>query len=232
MLKFSLGLHNHKLRILANHLMIPYSHIVSFDLPAGYTCPGANICKTYANRLTGKIIDGKNSTVRCYAASMECRYKSTRLARWHNFTELMSSDDMKNAILTSIPKNVKIIRIHTSGDFFNKKYFMAWLHVAMERPDITIFGYTKILSYYLTSKLANNFKLIYSHGGRDDYLADILNVPQVYIVQSTDNPPAPIICNAQDEWEDFNYICNQKSFSILVHGTQKAKNKIKLTKGK
>ena len=34
--------------------------IYSFSLPSGYTCPGALDCRSFANKNTGKIIDGKD----------------------------------------------------------------------------------------------------------------------------------------------------------------------------
>lgn len=226
MIKFSYGSNNYKLKALANHLNIAQDSVVSFDLPAGYTCPAANICKTYATRTTGKIIDGKYSTVRCYAASMESRYSRTRKLHWNNLNGLIRLDEneITKLILEAIPNHTKIIRIHCSGDFFSQEYFNAWCNVATARPNIILFGYTKILQY-ATAILPDNFHLIYSHGGIYDDIADKLNIPQVYIVQPLDNPPAPIICSKGREYEDFYYILEQKSFSILIHGTQKAKRK-------
>lgn len=60
-LKFSTG--NGKLR---NRLI--------FSLPAGYSCPHAGVCRTYADRVTGKITDIPNNNgtdakdFRCFAA--------------------------------------------------------------------------------------------------------------------------------------------------------------------
>ena len=48
-------------------------NVYSFSLPAGYSCPQALICKSYANKETGKITDGKHTTIRCYAASDEAK---------------------------------------------------------------------------------------------------------------------------------------------------------------
>lgn len=226
MLKFSSGEYNRKLRSLAEHLNIPYCHVQEFSLPAGFTCPAATICKTYATKKTGRIIDGKQSTIRCYAASMESRYKNVRRLHWSNYDALrgLSTYAMKELILSVIPKHTEIIRIHVSGDFFNWYYFQAWCKVAMERHDIIFFGYTKILHYVLADK-PDNLHLIYSHGSIYDQEADKLDIAQVYIVQSVNTAIAPIICNHDKEYEDFNYILNKKSFSILIHGTQKRKIK-------
>lgn len=160
-LKFSSG--NRKLHELAKELGLKNTQVVAFDLPAGYTCPGANICLSMANRQTGKITDGANCKFRCYAASTESVFTSVRRLRWDNYTQIKESAEPAGLILKSIPAGVKIIRIHSAGDFFNEAYFMAWLKVAIARPDLTIFGYTKVIQYVGADKPAN-FKLVYSMG--------------------------------------------------------------------
>lgn len=225
MVKFSSAINNSKLRKLAEFMAIPYSHIAIFDLPAGYTCPGADICKSFANKRTGHIIDGKNSTIRCYAASNEVRYKNVRSIRWSNYDSLRgkSVDEMTQLILSAIPARTKIIRLHSSGDFFSHDYFRAWVRVAQLRQDITFFGYTKVLYAVLEYK-PSNLHLIYSHGGIWDKQADQLGIAQVYMVTSGDcNPPA--ICNQVNEYMDYLYILENKSFSIVIHGVQPKKGK-------
>jgi hypothetical protein len=72
LLKFSKG--NGKLR---NRLI--------FSLPAGYSCPHAGICKTFADRVTGSITDLPQMTVRhcrtdeyrCFAAMSESQAQRT-----------------------------------------------------------------------------------------------------------------------------------------------------------
>ncbi|MFN9898641.1 MAG: hypothetical protein ACK55Z_07590, partial [bacterium] len=66
LLKFSTG--NGKLK---NRLI--------FNLPAGYACPHAGVCKTFADRATGQITDLPQYTgteadeFRCFAAMSETR---------------------------------------------------------------------------------------------------------------------------------------------------------------
>ena len=60
-----------------------------YSLPSGFTCPGAKSCKTFADRITGKIMDEQTpvdgKTFRCYAAMDEARRPNVRKARWDNF---------------------------------------------------------------------------------------------------------------------------------------------------
>ena len=55
--------------------------IYTFSLPAGHSCPYAYECKASADPITGKITDGANQTFRCFAASQEALYRTTRDAR-------------------------------------------------------------------------------------------------------------------------------------------------------
>lgn len=221
MLKFSYR--NKKIKLLAERLGYSNRQVVAFDLPAGYTCPMADKCKAYANRITGKIIDGENMVFRCYAASGESLFKNTRFARWHNYELLRCNEDnMHNIIAQSLPKDVKVVRVHSSGDFFSYDYFQAWCTVAKNNPDVIFFGYTKILPY-VTANKPDNFKLVYSYGGKlDQFVTD--NVPTCYVIGNEKDSVYPVACEI-DKTDDFDFIMKQVSFSLVVHGVQPSKVK-------
>lgn len=92
--------------------------IATFSLPAGWTCPFANLClkkvsrhrvmdpekagTTKTSRRTGKQVDykgdvqvtkGKDAEFDCYAANMEMQYDALRANRWHNFDLLKEAGD-------------------------------------------------------------------------------------------------------------------------------------------
>ena len=123
-----------------------FTYVLS--LPAGWSCPSADICKSVCDRETGKISDCENTKFRCFMASLEW-LKNTRTLRWHNFDllkSLESSESMAKTIIKSLemlfvndkmhsiemtkflkkfPEKVDSqikFRIHASGDFFNQKY--------------------------------------------------------------------------------------------------------------
>ena len=220
MLKFSYG--NSKLNKLARYFGFPYNRVVCFDLPAGYTCPGANICQSFANRETGYITDGKNCKVRCYATSGEALSPQARKLRWHNFDTLRSCNSMVNEILSSIPKQAKIIRLHSSGDFFNEEYFRAWAKVSEIRYDLVIFGYTKMATFLANMELdKGRLKLIYSHGGLFDEVRH--DFPTCFIETGNLYPDVPLACHDND-YDDYHYITEYRiSFKLAVHGTQPKK---------
>jgi hypothetical protein len=222
-LTFSIG--NTKILALAQALGLPSNQVTSFDLPAGHTCPAADICQSFSNRETGKITDGDNCKIRCYAASMEARYTATRRAHWRNFDalrKLKSSDAMARLILSSIPASAQIIRIHASGDFFSKRYFDAWVKVAQSLPHVKFFGYTKILPFVNAPK-PDNFRLVYSFGGKMD--SKVTCEPIAYIVKNVAEAierglhPACI----DNPADDYQLIMSGRTFALCLHGTQPAK---------
>jgi hypothetical protein len=198
--------------------------IHTFSLPAGYSCPGADICLTKADRYTGKITDGKNQTIRCFASSAEALYPSVRNARWHNFDlvkKLTTVSQIKTLILSSLPNKAEIIRVHVSGDFFSQRYFDAWMQVAIEKPDIIFYAYTKSVKYWIARKdvIPSNFRLTGSIGGKhDDFILEN-NLKYAEIILSIDEAEAK---GLEIDHDDSHAYDGESSFALLVHGTQKA----------
>ena len=224
MSKLKFSKYNSKLNKMATELGLPKSAVQAFNLPAGHTCPFADKCKSQAHRITGKLTDGSRVQYRCYAASVESRYPAVRRAVWHNFELLkgLDSNAMAALILKSIPKSVKILRVHSSGDFYSKQYFDAWVVVAEARPDIQFFAYTKALHYVSASK-PDNLSLIYSYGGKLD--SKLTTEPVSYVVKSFDEAQKlglPVACQ-ESMSDDYTNIVQGRSFAMLIHGTQPAK---------
>ena len=86
----------------------------------------------------------------------------------------------------------KYVRIHDSGDFFSDEYLEAWIYIARVIPDITFYAYTKEVSRFKrivertyhssTAEPAGdqpyapkNFRWLYSLGGLEDHLIDLVN---------------------------------------------------------
>lgn len=225
LLKFSTG--NGK---LSNRLI--------FNLPAGYACPHAGVCKTMADRTTGLITDlpqynGTDAAeYRCFAAMAETR-PTVRQARWHNWdlireTMYMDGDqvtlihDLIELSLLAQPKR-DLIRIHESGDYWTENYMKAWILTAQEHPDINFYSYTKSLGmwYQLKDLMPSNFYLTASCGGTLDYL--IPKYPDVF------QRVAYVVYTEEDAVErglsvdhDDSHCLGDKPFALLVHGSQRA----------
>jgi hypothetical protein len=211
--------------------------IITFSLPAGRSCPGANECKSMAVRKNGKtrIKDGPNTKFRCFAASQEVMYPATYNARHHNFKALRGQTSASAAllILTSLPKKAKYVRVHVSGDFFSQAYFNAWMLVAKWLPDVTFYAYTKSIHYWVNrfGKVPANFILTASYGGRYDALISEFDLRYAKVVFSEEEART---LRLEIDHDDSHAIKQGKSFALLIHGTQpkgseaaKAKSKLK-----
>jgi hypothetical protein len=225
LLKFSTG--NGKLK---NRLI--------FNIPAGYACPHAGVCKTMADRVTGKIMDLPQFTgteadeYRCFAAMAETR-PTVREARWHNWDLLrevmyMGGDqamlirDLIDLSLMVQPEK-DLIRVHEAGDFWTEQYMRAWFMVAASRPHQKFYAYTKSLGMWLNLKdiIPPNFYLTASQGGTLDYL--IPKYPEVF------QRIAHVVYTEEEAQErglsvdhDDSHCLGDKPFALLVHGSQRA----------
>jgi hypothetical protein len=190
-----------------------------FSLPAGHTCPFAKDCLSKADRATGKVTDGKDMQFRCFAATEE-RYPGVRNARWHNFDLLrgLSSDSMVTLINDSLPKQ-SIIRVHSSGDFFNEQYFLAWMKVAAMNPSKIFYAYTKSLGYWVkhSDKVPANFKLNASEGSRQDAMIQEHGLKFAKVVSHPSEAKA--LGLKIDKTDEAAYKTEQ-SFALLIHGAQ------------
>jgi len=224
--KLHFATHNSKINKLAHSLGLKNTQVVAFDLPAGYTCPCADTCQSFSNRESGRITDGENCKIRCYAASIESAFTSARNAHWRNYDVLckLSQAEMVKLILSELPKNVKVVRIHSSGDYFAKRYFQAWVKVAEIRTDVRFFGYTKILNYVDAPK-PDNFRLVYSFGGKMDKKLELQ--PTAYIVKDIAEAiiRGLLVSCIDNPADDFDFIMENKTFALVLHGTQPAKKK-------
>jgi len=224
-LKFSTG--NGKLK---NRLI--------FSLPSGYSCPNAGVCKTFADRTTGLIIDLPQTTgtiadeFRCFSAMAEVR-PNVREARWHNWDLLRKTmysngnqvtlmRDLIDLSLSMYPPK-ELIRVHEAGDFWAENYMRAWLMVAQGRPEQKFYAYTKSLGMWLSLKdmIPPNFYLTASYGGTLDYLIDKnKDVFQriAYVVYTEDEAAARSLEIDHDD----SHCLGSKPFALLVHGSQRA----------
>lgn len=197
-----------------------------FSLPAGHTCPAAEICQSRADKVTGKIIDGPNTQFRCYATLPENLFKNVRESRWKNLELLQKAKTaigmaslIESALLSK--KNIKLVRFHQSGDFFNQEYFDAWFLVAQRHPEWTVYGYTKMLPLWIKrlGSIPSNFKLVASRGGKYDNLIETYHLRSALVVYSQQAAAARGLQVDHDDSHVWNY---DKDFAIVIHGTQPA----------
>ena len=219
-LKFSKSNDQAKLRNIAKWLKRKVI-IYSFSMPSGHTCPFAHICMSKANRDTGKITDGKFTTIRCFSATTEAMSPTARAQRWHNFDILRHLDyaQMVDVLQQSLPTDCDICRVHIGGDFFNQKYFDAWMEVARLNPGKLFYAYTKSIPYWTArlDSIPSNFILTGSRGGRADNLLDTHGLKVAEIVFSLEEAEEK---GLEIDHDESHAIQNTGSFALLIHGTQ------------
>jgi len=193
-------------------------NIYTFSLPAGYTCPGASLCQSFANRQSGRITDGKDMQFRCFAASQEALRTNVRESRWRNFDALkgLSMPAMFNLINSSLPADAEIVRIHVSGDYFNADYLNAWLFVARMHPGVLFYSYTKSV-HFIPSNLPENFRLTFSEGGKYDSLIGDRKRAKVIF-----DPLEADVLGIDIDHDDSHAYAFDNNFALLIHGTQPA----------
>ena len=133
-------------------------YTVNFGIPALKTCPMADACKSFCYANKG-----------AYAwpvvkAAYEYRFQMTRKPEFIT----MAVDALRRK------KKLQKVRIHDSGDFYNKEYLYKWIEIAKALPNIEFYAYTKRVKLLKdnASALPSNMTIIYSIGGREDHLID------------------------------------------------------------
>lgn len=203
--------------------------ISTFSLPAGHSCPGANLCHSKTvpmkkNPCGYGVQDGPNCQFRCFAATDEAKYPNVRLARWHNFNILKQAKTVQKMtvlILASLPdsKFNLPVRLHVAGDFFSQDYFDAWIEVAKQRPGSTFYAYTKSIPFWIArlNCMPHNFKLVASLGGKWDHLVTLHGLKCAKVVYTVAEAHR---LGLEIDHDDSHAYGNSGNFALLLHGTQ------------
>ena len=199
--------------------------VYSFDLLAGFSCPSAKDCQAFAvlNKATGKrkIVDGKASKFRCYAASGEVQYDGAYNKHKANFEAIKASDNIYQDLGRALPLDAGVVRIHSSGDFFKLEYLQAWIKIAKRFPEVMFYGYTKSIEW-LIKEMPNfppNLKITASRGGVQDNWIDAHDLPEAVVVYSEAEAAELDLPIDSDD----SYAANpdyRGSFALVIHGTQ------------
>lgn len=119
------------------------------------TCPGAKDC-----------IKGCYARQGFHGMSWVKNKKEQRL-------EATFRDDFVDVVVSEIVnRKVKVLRVHDAGDFYSLKYMADWLRIIDRCPDVTFYAYTKMIPYFKNLTLPPNLTVIYSFGGRYDFMID------------------------------------------------------------
>ena len=201
---------------------------MTFALPAGHTCPGALLCLSKADPVTGTITDGPHTLFRCSAASEETR-PSVRKSRHRNWSLLRGLntggmvDLLDLSLLAQRRTYTERVRWFTSGDCYSSQLRDALIEVALRHHDLLFYLYSKNLPIWLDHgsplQLPENLVLTASWGGRYDFLlADGLFPRTAKVVNTPEEAYA--LGLAIDFTDALAYQSTPTHFAHLVHGTQ------------
>jgi len=168
----------------------------------------------------------------CYARQGTYTWSPTRNA-YENRLEHYFKGTLTSTIFSEIKRMRKKpthIRVHDSGDFFNKAYLARWLYIAEQNPSIQFYAYTKCVSWVKECQGLNmvpdNFTFIFSYGGHEDHLINPEKDRHSKVFSSEDNVPNNYIDASNN---DLLAIGENKNIALVYHGA-KSKN-IELREG-
>jgi hypothetical protein len=140
---------------------------LSAELPDGRrvkTCPNAGVCASL-----------------CYARSGTYRFSNVKAAHVRNLQYVLDDPAGWEAEMVAElgkPRHCNgWVRIHDAGDFFAAWYLEAWCRIAVARPDVSFYAYTKEVTMTREARAAGlvppNFAILFSLGGKEDRLIDL-----------------------------------------------------------
>jgi hypothetical protein len=214
-LRFSIA--NAKLKRLKKRMGV--KRMYSISLPSGWTCPGATLCLSKADRITGKITDGPDTIFRCFSATLEAMSPQLRAMAWHNF-DLIKAAKTREAIaaliLDSLPVDAEVCRIHVGGDMYSLAYMASWIDVANARPNVIFYAYTKSIHHWQRlGELPPNLEFTASKGGLFDHL-----IAQRKSATVVFHPDEAAQLGLEIDHDDSHAATGKESFALLIHGTQ------------
>ena len=209
-LKFSNS--NKKLDKITEWLDVKKSDIKTFNITPAKSCPYAYDCQ---------------HVFKCYALIQEEYRKDFKKQNKYNYDLLRKNHKSVDAMTDLIDRSLlpsKIIRIHSSGDFFNERYLKAWIKVSQlkHNKNIIFYAYTTSIPYWINNldeiNSLDNFKLIASLGTNgQDHLIKKYNLQFSKVVYSENESKA---LGLEVDWNERLAISQTNNFALVIHGTQ------------
>lgn len=191
--------------------------VYNFGIPAFksktglITCPKAGVCMTGCYAKSG-----------AYLFSNVAKAYEDRLAVSQSefFKEKMSLEI--NLLLKKKSVKKLVIRIHDSGDFYSAEYLADWLNIMLKYPSVQFYAYTKMIELFKGRLLPNNFKVIFSLGGKNDSLINQSTDRHSKVFESIDD-----LNNAgyvDVSHDDMLAIGESKKIGLVFHHAKKFSN--------
>lgn len=188
-----------------------------FDLPAIESCLNCSSCKST-----------------CYSVRAQQRFPNTRNWRAENY-ELARNDRshlyglLCSQLNTIGQKQNQVVRIHSSGDFFEQSYIDMWRTTIARYPAINFYAYTKVneILDFTSIEQLQNFNLIPS------FIDGHLNYGSLEYIKRLEKNYGAFICPATVGENikcnrECSYCTTEKKPVFLIHGSGRKKKKIQV----
>jgi len=149
---------NSKLKRTSKELGV---RVFNFGIPAyksasgKLTCPFADECIKFCYAKKGAYVWSN------VQPAFEKRYQ---LSKTNDFIQAMSNEINK--------KRPDYVRVHDSGDYYSKQYLYKWLAIALNFPNVKFYSYTNCVKMFKSTKLPDNYDIIFSDSGKQKHLID------------------------------------------------------------
>ena len=181
-----------------------------FNLPAVHSCLNCKDC-----------LDS------CYARQAQIQYPNVREFRNANYhLAKVSPEVLTELLLAQIDsEKIRIVRIHESGDFFSADYLKLWYNIAIQRPHVMFYSYTKVIHLFEGEfellntlpnvNIINSFIDGHRNYGSGEYVASLINTYGCFLCPGEGCMSACTHCLTKD------------NVVFQIHGTLKTKDTYK-----
>ena len=178
-----------------------------FNLPAGNACPNCKDC-----------LDT------CYARQAQIMYPNVREFRNCNYHLATTNPDMLAAmILEQINKEqIKIVRIHESGDFFSVAYIRMWKSIIANSPRTKFYAYTKCYDKF--KKELQSFDDMPNCNIIDSFIKGKRNYGSAEYLEKLQHEEKIFVCPTTGCMSECSYCLDGKNVAFLIHGSLKGKD--------
>jgi len=150
---------NSKLKKTSKHFN---KRVFNFGLPAYKSNTGKVVC-----RMADECIKF------CYAQKGAYIWSNVSPA-FEKRLKISMQDDFVDIMVAEIKKkNVEYVRVHDSGDYYDKRYLAKWFKIAELLPNVKFYSYTNEIGMIKNSKdIPKNYDFIFSSSGKQRDLID------------------------------------------------------------
>lgn len=168
----------------------------------------------------------------CYARQAQNQYPSVRAFRNSNYSLAKENTEVLKQLLDEQIKkeNIKVIRIHESGDFFSEAYIQMWFSLAIMNPEVRFYAYTKVWDKNKFPEIAAGLSAIDELSNVniiDSYINGNRNYGTPEYIKKLKGQYNCYTCPAKGCMSECIYCLENKNVVFEIHGTLKNKDQYK-----